>query len=80
MEYQYELNSTSREHVSRYICIRGCPIWPSLGGEALALEKFLGPSIGECQGQEVSGWVWEKGKGYRGILERKLGKDITFEM
>ena len=29
-----------------------------------------------------SGWVGEQreGRGYRGFLERKLGKEITFEM
>jgi hypothetical protein len=51
-----------------------------VGGEALGLEKIICPSIGECQGQEagVSG-LGSRG-GYRGLLERKLGKGIAFEM
>jgi hypothetical protein len=40
-----------------------------VGGEALGLEKILGPSIRECQGQEVGvGGLGsrrrEEGKGY----------------
>ena len=31
----------------------GWPSWPSVGGVALGLVKILGPSIGDCQGQEV---------------------------
>jgi hypothetical protein len=54
-----------------------------MGGEALGLMKALGPSIVECQGQEVG--VGElgstrSGEGDRGFSERKLGKEITFEM
>ena len=53
-----------------------------MGGEALGLAKILGPSIGECQGQEVGvgGLGSRVGGGYRGLSERKLGKGIAFEM
>jgi hypothetical protein len=39
-------------------------------------------STGECQGQEagVAGLGSRVGGGYRGFLERKLGKEIEFEM
>jgi hypothetical protein len=51
-----------------------------MGGEALGPVKALCPSIGECQDQEWE-WVgWGAGTGDRGLLERKLGKGITFEM
>jgi hypothetical protein len=40
-------------YVSSVICSRGWPSQPSMGGEALGLAKFICPSIGECQGQEV---------------------------
>jgi hypothetical protein len=52
-----------------------------MGAEALGPVKALCPSIGKCQDQE-----WEcvgsrgRGGGDRGFLERKLGKEITFEM
>jgi hypothetical protein len=54
-------------------------------GEALGLTKILGPSIGEYQGQEVRvGGLGSRGRreggGYRGFSERKLGKEIAFEM
>jgi hypothetical protein len=44
--------------------------------------KVICPSTGECQGQEagVSGLGSRTGGGYRGLLERKLGKGIAFEM
>jgi hypothetical protein len=53
-----------------------------MGGEALGLAKILCPSIGECQGQEVgNGWVGGQGEeGYRGFSERKLRKEIAFEI
>jgi hypothetical protein len=53
-----------------------------MGGEALGLAKIIGPSTGECQGQEVGvgGLGSRTGGGYRGLLERKLGKWIAFEM
>jgi hypothetical protein len=53
-----------------------------MGGEVLGLVKILCPSIGECQGQEagVGGLRRWGGAGYRGFLERKLGKGIAFEM
>jgi hypothetical protein len=51
-----------------------------MGGEALGPVKVLCPSIGECQSQEWE-WVgWIAGGGWRGFLEGKLGKGITFEM
>ena len=52
-EQQYDLTSTPRAHVSSCKCSRGWPSWSSLRGEALGLAKILGPSTGECQGQEV---------------------------
>jgi hypothetical protein len=47
--------------------------------------KIIGPSTGECQGQEVGvggmgGLGSRAGGGYRGLSERKLGKEIAFEM
>jgi hypothetical protein len=53
-----------------------------MGGEALGLAKIIYLSIGECQGQEVGmcGLESRAGGGYRGLLERKLGKGIAFEM
>ena len=53
----------------------------SMGGEALGPVKVLCSSIGECQGQEESGWVGEQGNGgeYMGFSEGKLGKVVTFE-
>ena len=53
-----------------------------MGGEALGLAKIICLSIGECQGQEarVGGLGSRVGVGYRGLLERKLGKEIAFEM
>ena len=82
MEQQYELTSTPRAHVSSCICSRGWPSRPSLGGEALGLEKIICPSTGERQGQEarVGGLGNRAGGGYSGFSERKLGKEIAFEM
>jgi hypothetical protein len=53
-----------------------------MGGEALGLVKIICPSIGECQGQEagVGGLGSRAGGRYRGLLERKLGKGVAFEM
>jgi hypothetical protein len=53
-----------------------------MGGEALGLVKIICPSTGECQGQEVGvdGLGSRAGEGYRGLLERKLGKGIACEM
>jgi hypothetical protein len=53
-----------------------------MGGEALGLAKIICPSTGECRGQEggVGGLGSRLGGGYRGLLERKLGKGIAFEM
>ena len=39
--------------VSSYICSRERPSQSSVGGQALGLVRILGPSIRECQGQEV---------------------------
>ena len=56
-----------------------------MGGEALDPVNVLCPSIGECQDQK---WEWvgwgavgegERGED-RGFSERKLGKEIAFEM
>jgi hypothetical protein len=48
----------------------------------LSLSKILCPSIGECQGQEVGGVCWGAGDmgGYRAFSERKVEKEIIFEM
>jgi hypothetical protein len=53
-----------------------------MGGKALGLEKNICPSTGKCQGQEagVGGLGSRVGERYRGLLERKLGKGIAFEM
>jgi hypothetical protein len=56
-----------------------------MAGEALGLVKVLCPRIGECQDQEAGvGGLGSRKKreegGAREILERKLGKGITFEM
>ena len=45
--------STPRACVSSCICSRRWPSQPSLGGEALGLEKIICASTGECQSQEV---------------------------
>jgi hypothetical protein len=68
---QYELTSTCRVPISSCICNRGCPTWPSMGGEALGLAKILGPSKGECQGQEAGvGGLGSKAGGVIGDLQR----------
>ena len=52
-----------------------------MGGEALGLGQIICPSTGECQGQEAGvGGLGSRVGGYRGFLERKLGKGIAFEM
>ena len=52
-----------------------------MGGEALGLAKIICPSTGECQGQEAGvGGLGNRGGGYRGLSERKLGKVKAFEM
>jgi hypothetical protein len=52
-----------------------------MGGEALGLAKIKCPSIGECQGQEAGvGGLGSRAGGYRGFSERKLVKEIEFEM
>jgi hypothetical protein len=57
------------------------PSWPSMGGEALGLAKIICPRTGECQDQEAGvGGLGSRAGGYRGLLERKLGKGIAFEM
>jgi hypothetical protein len=53
-----------------------------MGGEALGIVKIICPSTVECQGQEVGegGLGSRVGGGYRGLSERKLGKERAFEM
>jgi hypothetical protein len=52
-----------------------------MGGEALGPVKVLGPSIGECQGQEVGvGGLVSRGVGIGGFWGRKPGKGITSEI
>jgi hypothetical protein len=53
-----------------------------MGGEALGLVKIICPTTGECQVQEagVGGLGSRVGRGYRGLLERKLGKGTAFEI
>jgi hypothetical protein len=78
---QYNPPLPPRACVSSGICSRGWPSWPSMGGEALGLVKIICPSTGQYQGQETGvGGLESGGGGCRGILERKLGKGITFEM
>jgi hypothetical protein len=49
-------------------------------GEALGLMKIICPSTGECQGQEAGVGGLGKSGEYRRHSERKLGKQIAFEM
>jgi hypothetical protein len=59
--------------VSRFGGCRGWPSQPSVGGEALGLAKILGPSIGECQGQEAGvGGLGNRGRG-KGIGDFQRG-------
>jgi hypothetical protein len=53
-----------------------------MGGEPLGLVKVICPNTGECQGQEagVGGFRSRAGGGDWGVLDRKLGKGIAFEM
>jgi hypothetical protein len=53
-----------------------------MGGEALGLVKIICPSTGKCQGQEVGvGGLGSRAGGvYRELSERKLGREIAFEM
>jgi hypothetical protein len=53
-----------------------------MGGEAFGLTKIICPSTGECQGQEVGvgGLGSRVGEGIGVFLERKLGKELAFEM
>ena len=54
-----------------------------MGEEALGLAKDDMPQCSECQDQESgNGWVGEQGEGgeYRRFSERKLEKEIAFEM
>jgi hypothetical protein len=54
----------------------------SIEGEVLGLAKIICLSTGDCQGQQagVGGLVIRVGQKYRGLLEKKLGKGIVFEM
>jgi len=64
-----------------------------MGGEVLGPAKAGSPSVGKCQGRNVRGMSegggWEQGtpsykKGYRGcyrgLMDGKPGRGITFEM
>jgi hypothetical protein len=42
--------------------------------------KIICPSTGECQEAGVGGLESRMREEYRGLLERKLGKGIAFEM
>jgi hypothetical protein len=66
-EQDYELTGTPRAQFSSCICSRSWPSQPSLGSEAPWSCKFICPSTGERQGQEVGvcglesrvgRWVW----------------------
>jgi len=71
------------------ICSRGWPCWTPMAGEALGPAKGGPSSVVECQGGEAGrevgwggahpyrrrGWEWDMG-----LIERKPGKGITFEM
>jgi hypothetical protein len=51
-------------HGSSFICSKGGPSWPSMGGEALGPLKALFPSIGEYHGQEPGvGELESRGRG-----------------
>jgi len=54
-----------------------------MGGEALGPAKAELPSVGECQrveaGRGLVLLIEEMGR-VRGLMDRKLGKQITFEM
>ena len=53
-----------------------------MGGETLGLVNIICPGTGECQNQEarVRG-IGSRAEGrYRGLSERKLGKEIAFEV
>jgi hypothetical protein len=54
----------------------------SMGREAPGLMKILCPSRGKCQGQEaVVSRLGSGGEGgNRRFSERRLGREITFEM
>jgi hypothetical protein len=65
-DQQYELTNTPQSCVSSCICSRGWPHQPSLGREALGLEKIICPSIGECWGQEAG----------MGVLGSRVGEGI----
>jgi hypothetical protein len=71
-----------RACVSSCICGRGWPSLPSMGGEALGPGKILCPCSREFQAQEagVNGLQSRVGGAYRGHSERKIGKEIPFEM
>jgi hypothetical protein len=53
-----------------------------MAGEALVFVRIVCPCTGKCQGQkqEWVGWGAGQGGGYRGLLERKLGKGIAYDM
>jgi hypothetical protein len=62
-----QTNQYLQSSVSTCICSRGWPSQPSMGGEAIGLEKIICPSTGKCQGQEVGvcGLGSRVGGGYR---------------
>jgi hypothetical protein len=66
----------------RNIPLSSHPLLPEIFILALGLEKIICPSTGEFEGQEVGvGRLGSRARGvYRGLLERKLGKGIAFEM
>ena len=70
-DQQYELTSTPQNCVSSCICSRGMPNRPSMGGEALVLQKIICPNTGKCQAQEA---------GVRGLGRVQGNLGITFEM
>jgi hypothetical protein len=53
-----------------------------MGGEPLGLARLYAPVEGNARARkrEWMGWEAEQRWGYRGLLERKLGKGIAFEM
>jgi hypothetical protein len=46
-------------HGTSYICGRGWPCWPTVGGEALEPEDVQCPNVGEVQGRKtgMGGWA-----------------------
>jgi hypothetical protein len=75
-EQQYELTSTPCSELVSLVTFVAEDRLVDHQWEDLGLAKIICPSTGKCQGQEagVSGLGSRVRGGYRGLLERKLGK------